>query len=161
MKFSIFLLLSILVCSHSFGQGLTIKIKVDSCVDANATNRVQFLIENKNNFECVIKTNFLPFYFGIYSLNGEMVPKKSSRHLNNVGNDEYIKIGKNSSESISWLADFWDNFEFKLNQEYYIATTYEYSHLTKDEKKKFKKSDIKLVQSKNNGQSNNFRICEL
>jgi len=159
MKFSIFLLASIVLYNHSLGQGLTIKIKVDNCVDANTINKVQFLIENNNNFDCVVKTEFLPFYFGIYSLTGEMVQRKTSRHLNTVGNNEYIQIGKNSSESIYWLADFWDNYEFKPNQEYYIATTYEYSHLTKDEKKKFKNSDVKLVQSKNQGQSNNFRVC--
>jgi hypothetical protein len=161
MKLSIFLLISIFFYNHSIGQELIIKIKVDTCINPNAVNKVEFLIENKNNFECVVKTEFLPFYFGIYSLTGEMVERKSTRHLNAIGNKEYIIIGKNSSESISWSADFWDNFEFNQNQEYYIATTYEYSYLTRNEKKKFKKSDIKLVKSKNKGQSNNFRICKL
>jgi hypothetical protein len=161
MKSLTFLLISLILWNDIIAQQLIIKIKVDTCIDVNKMNKVEFLVENNNNFDCVVKTEYLPFYFGVYSVTGEIVHRKTSRHNNIVGYNEYVTIDKNSSKVIPWLADFWGNLQFKLNQEYYIEATYEYSYLTKEEKRKFKKSLVKLVKSKNSGRSNFFRICNL
>jgi hypothetical protein len=103
----------------------------------------------------------LPFYFGIYSSNGDVVQRKTTRHLNAIGNNEYTKIDKNSKVTVEWLADFFDNYDFKLNQDYYIDTSYEYSHLTRDEKRKSRNPNFKLIQSKIDTRSNKFKICKL
>ena len=146
MKYVIILLMGLWVCSNSIGQKLDIGVKIDSCIDPYGLNKVDFIIRNMNDFDCFIKTNFLAVYFGIYASDGELVQKKSSNHLNRIGENEYTRVGKNSNVTITWLADFWDNFDFKINQEYYIISSYEYSHLTRKEKKKFKNSDFKLIK---------------
>ncbi len=161
MRYLIILFVNLIICNYSSSQNLDIKIRIDTCIDARLKNKVDFIIENNNDFDCWIKTEFLLFYFGIYSFNGDLVQRKTTRHLNEIGKNEYMKIGKKSKVTIEWSADFFDNYDFKPNEKYYIATSYEYSHLTKDEKKKFKNSDFKLIQSRIDAKSNNFRIFKL
>jgi hypothetical protein len=150
-----------LTCGYSLGQQLDIKIVIDTCIDARLQNKVEFVIENHSTYDYWIKNEFLPFYFSIYTPDGELVGRKTTRHLNSIGNTEYTKIDKNSRVIVHWVADFFDNYDFQINKKYYIKTCYEYPFLTREEKKKSKNSDFKLIQSKNYAKSNIFRICRL
>ena len=138
-------------------------IEIDTCINASSSNYVSFIIENPTDSDLWIRTYFLVLYRGVYSLNGKMVSRKTTRHSNveDIGEEQYTKIDKNSTRTIKWMANFFENTQFELNKEYYIETGYEYSHLTRKEKNKFPKSGLKLAQKRFNGKSNVFKICKL
>jgi hypothetical protein len=161
MKYLFLLFICLQTGKLTIGQKLEISIKIDTCVDARLHNKVSFEIANKDNIDYWIKTEFLPFYFALYNVKGEMIERKTTRHLNLIGNSEYTLIPKNSKVKIDWLADFFNNYDFSLNQDYYLETSYEYSHLAKEEKKKSKNSDFKLYQTKVTAKSNKFKICNI
>lgn len=161
MRHTIILITLLQLSVSSFGQTLDINITIDTCIDARFKNKVSFVIENRNSIDYWIKTEFLTYYFQVFDTNGESIGRKTTRHLNLIGNNEYTKIEKSTIVTIDWLADFFDNYDFQINQEYYLVTSYEYPYLTRDEKKKNKKNDFKLVQSKIEAKSNRFRICKL
>jgi hypothetical protein len=161
MRHTIILITLLQLNISSFGQTLDISITIDTCVDARFKNRVSFVIENRNSIDYWIKTELLTYYFQVIDINGQSIGIKTTRHLNLIGNNEYTKIEKSTKVTIEWLADFFDNYDFQINHEYYIVASYEYPNLTRDEKKKSKKTDFKLVQSKIEAKSNRFRICIL
>lgn len=161
MKNLILVVILVLLQGYAFSQNLTISIKVDTCIDARYSNNVSYIIENHGNSDLWIKTEYLNMYFGVYSSSGEMVQRKTTRHNNEINVDEYTKIEKNSQVVVTWKADFFDNIKFELGQEYYIEAGYEYLHPNRDEKKRSRRSDFVLIQSRIDAKSNRFRICAL
>ncbi|MDT0606850.1 hypothetical protein [Croceitalea rosinachiae] len=138
-------------------------IEIDSCVNASSRNYVSFIIENPTDSDLWIQTYFLTFYRGVYSQDGKMVSRKSTRHSNilDIGEEEYTKIDKNSTRIIKWKADFFENLQFELNKEYYLECGYQPPHLGRKEKRKLKKLNIELLENQFNGKSDLFRICKL
>jgi hypothetical protein len=161
MRYIILSLVSLIISEFSFCQNLDIKIKTDTCIDASIENKIIFVIENNNDFDYWIKTEYLTFYFGVYTLKGEPVQRRTTRHLNRIGKNEYTLIDKNSKVTVEWITDFFDNYRFKFNHDYYIQTSYEYIHMTREEKKKSKKPNFKLIQAKIDAKSNQFKTCNL
>lgn len=137
-------------------------IELDSCIKNYEKNKVCFFIENKTDFDIWIKNYLLTFYFWVYDMNGTQVQRKSSRHLNceEIGQGEYTKIPKNKKVKIGWLADFFENYNFKKEEDYFIKSSYELTYLNREEKKKTRKTDFYLPKIKFSGRSNYFTICE-
>lgn len=146
---------------YCYSQKLEMTLEVEPCVNASTENRVNFIIENQTDADYWIKPNFLTFSFRVYSKDGDTISRKTTKHLNQVSNSEYIKVGKNSKVEIEWVSDFFENYQFTLNEKYYLVSGYELTHLTRKEKKKFLKSGLRLAPYKFSGKSNLFEVCDL
>ncbi len=144
-----------------YAQDLRMSLEIDSCIDETEINKVFFIIENATDSDYWLKANHLTFYLGVYSNNGQMVSRKTTRHINPIEATDYIKVDKKSKIKLEWRTDLFDNLRFDSNQKYYLESGYELTHLTRDEKKKFTRSGLKLAQQKFSGRSNLFEVCKI
>lgn len=155
------ILLFLVSFNQLFAQNVTIDIKIDSCVyEHKLINKITFILENNNDFDCWIVADFLPYSFGIFDSDGNIVPRKNTKHFNLIGGDEYVKIEKKSTAIVEWDTDFFYQLIFDKLKTYHIETSYKYSKLTKEEKKRSRKSDFNLIQEQIDAKSNEFKICE-
>lgn len=152
-------ILTVIVFKLMNGQGLKINLSLDSCIYLNGENPVVFVLTNEDSVDCWVKTEHLPIYFGIYSEDEEIVSRKTSQQNDRLNQGEYTKIEGNSTVKIMWNLNF-ENYNLVKNQKYFIQTSYEYNHLTREEKKRVKKTDFKLIQSRINAKSGLFSACK-
>lgn len=149
----------ILIPSIYFSQDLKMELKVETCIDISSQNKVTFIVENPTNSDVWINPSYLNFYFGIYSEDGNMISKKTTRHLNGL-KSQHIKVEKKSKKELEWNADFFDNYQFELNKKYYLECGYE-PHMGRKEKRKLHKQNIVLSENRFNGKSNIFWVCKI
>jgi len=160
MKVLIINLFAIPITSVCFSQNLKMELVIQKCIDASSRDTVTFIIENPTDSDIWIKPDYLTFYFGVCASNGEIISRKTTRHLNRIGSN-FFKIGKKSKKELKWTTDFFDNYQFELNKEYYVECGYEPPHLTRKEKREIKESNINLPENQFSGKSNLFRICKI
>ncbi|WP_320556846.1 hypothetical protein [Winogradskyella aquimaris] len=136
------------------------ELEIETCIDTSSQNNVTFIIENLTDSDIWINPLYLTFSFGIYSEDGNIVSRKTTRHLSGL-KSEYLKVDKKSKKELKWTADFFDNYQFELNKEYYLECGYEPPYLRRKEKRKLKESNIFLSENRFDGKSNLFRICKI
>ena len=136
------------------------ELELQTCIDVSNQNIVTFIIDNPTDSDIWINPQYLTFYFGIYSNDGNLISRKTTRHLNGL-ESEYVKVEKKSKKELEWIADFFDNYHFETNKEYYLECGYEPPHLRRKEIKKLKESNIVLSENQFDGKSNLFRICKI
>ena len=119
-----------------------------------------FVIENLTDSDIWIDPLYLTFYFEVYSVNGNKISRKTSRHLDALESD-FRKVEKKSNKELEWNTDFFDNFQFELNEEYYLKCGYEPPILRGKDKRVLKTQNIELLENRFEGKSNMFRICKI
>ena len=132
---------------------------METCIDLSSQNNLTFIIENPTDADVWINPLYLTFNFGIYSEDGKIVARKSTRHLKGLAS-EYVKIEKKSKKEFKWLADFFDNYQLEINKMYYLKCGYEPPHLRRKDKRKLNEQNIRLSDNRFDGKSNLFRMCK-
>ncbi|MFS4447863.1 hypothetical protein [Maribacter sp. 2307UL18-2] len=136
------------------------ELEIDTCIDLSSQNNVTFVIENPTDSDIWINPLYLTFYFGVYSEDGNIISRKTTRPLNGL-ESEYVKVEKKSKKELNWRADFFDNYQLELNKKYYLECGYEPPHLRRKDKRKLNEQNIILSENRFDGKSKLFRICEI
>ncbi len=151
----IFLLESFLVPKNyesTIDYKVTISLKIDSCIFFNSSNKVQFLVNNKDNNSFYLHAWYL-FLTEITEEQGTIISPITLEERLVPDIPEYILIPANKDTVITIKTDYFNNYSLSTDKNYYIASTYKGFKANKKGKHPTLLNEIKIEKVK-------FTLCK-